>query len=132
MRLRRHRKSANRMAARELLSPADAHTLRLLEAYGLLIANTDRHYGNISLLLNNDNWTLSPSYDMLPMLVAPVSGELVARDFAARPLLPTAATLPEWDQAKTLAITFWRAAACDARVSDGFRAIASNNALHLV
>jgi hypothetical protein len=29
----------------------DADHLRLLEAYGVLIANTDRHYGNISLLL---------------------------------------------------------------------------------
>lgn len=33
-------------------------SLRLLETYGILIGNTDRHYGNISLLLNNDNWML--------------------------------------------------------------------------
>ncbi len=119
--------TANRMAARKLLTPADAHTLRLLEAYGQLIANTDRHYGNISLLIQDDDWVLSPSYDMLPMLYAPVGGELVARDFWARPPQPTAATLPEWDQAKTLAAAFWRAAADDARVSDGFRAIAADN-----
>jgi serine/threonine protein kinase HipA of HipAB toxin-antitoxin module len=119
--------TANRMLARGLLTPKDARTLRLLEAYGVLIANTDRHYGNISLILDNDDWTLSPTYDMLPMMYAPVGGELVARDFAARPLQPTAATLPEWDEAKVLARTFWQAAASDARISEGFRGVAQKN-----
>ena len=123
--------TANRMVARQLLTGPDARTLRLLEAYGVLIANTDRHYGNISLLLQDDDWTLSPTYDMLPMLYAPVGGELVPRDFAARPLQPTAATLPEWARAKALAATFWRAAAQDARVSAGFRAIAAENLSHI-
>jgi len=123
--------TANRMAARGLLTPTDARTLRLLEAYGILIANTDRHYGNISLLLANDNWTLSPTYDMLPMLYAPIGGELVDRDFCARPLQPTAATLPEWAQAQALAAVFWRAAASDTRVSPGFRAIAAENLSHI-
>lgn len=123
--------TANRMAMRKLLNPADAQTLRLLEAYGQLIANTDRHYGNISLLIQDDDWVLSPTYDMLPMLYAPVAGELVARDFAARPLHPTAATLPEWQQARALAATFWQTAALDARVSDGFRQIAAQNLSHI-
>jgi hypothetical protein len=43
--------TANRMVARKLLTTLDARTLRLLEAYGQFIANTDRHYGNISLLI---------------------------------------------------------------------------------
>ena len=123
--------TANRMLARGLLTAQDARTLRLLEAYGVLIANTDRHYGNISLILRDDDWTLSPTYDMLPMLYAPMGGELVERDFAARPLQPTAATLPEWEQARSLATTFWQAAASDQRVSEGFRAIASSNLSHI-
>lgn len=123
--------TANRMAARHLLTPADARTLRLLEAYGQLIANTDRHYGNISLVLKDDDWALSPTYDMLPMLYAPVSGELVPRDFASRPQQPTAATLGEWDEAQRLARAFWQAAAADERVSADFRAIAAENAGHL-
>ncbi len=123
--------TANRMAARHLLTGPDARTLRLLEAYGVLIANTDRHYGNISLLLQDDDWTLSPTYDMLPMLYAPVGGELVPRNFAARPLQPTAATLPEWAQAKALAAGFWQAAAHDARVSAEFRGIAAENLSHI-
>lgn len=123
--------TANRMAARNLLTQADARTLRLLEAYGQLIANTDRHYGNISLVLKGDDWALSPTYDMLPMLYAPVGGELVPRDFAGRPLQPTAATLGEWAEAQTLARAFWQAAAADERVSAGFRAIAAENASHI-
>ncbi|MDH4419762.1 MAG: type II toxin-antitoxin system HipA family toxin YjjJ [Acidovorax sp.] len=123
--------TANRMAARHLLTQADARTLRLLEAYGQLIANTDRHYGNISLVLKDDDWALSPTYDMLPMLYAPVSGELVPRDFASRPQQPTAATLGEWDEAQRLARAFWQAAAADERVSADFRAIAAENAGHL-
>ncbi|MBC7916491.1 MAG: type II toxin-antitoxin system HipA family toxin YjjJ [Rhodoferax sp.] len=119
--------TANRMVARGLLTVADARTLRLLEAYGVLIANTDRHYGNVSLLVPKDDWVLSPTYDMLPMLYAPVGGELVARDFSARPLQPTAATLPEWNEARALAQTFWRVAATDTRVSAEFRAIAAEN-----
>ena len=120
--------TAHRMAARHLLTQADARTLRLLEAYGQLIANTDRHYGNISLVLKDDDWALSPTYDMLPMLYAPVSGELVPRDFASRPQQPTAATLGEWDEAQRLARVFWLAAAADERVSADFRAIAAENA----
>ena len=120
--------TAQRMAERQLLRPGDARTLRLLEAYGQLIANTDRHYGNISLVLDGDDWALSPTYDMLPMLYAPVGGELVARDFAQRALQPSTATLSEWAQAQALAHRFWQAVAQDARVSAPFRAIAQENA----
>ena len=123
--------TANRMADRGLLRPQDARTLRLLEAYGVLIANTDRHYGNISLLLDGDDWVLAPAYDMLPMLYAPVGGELVQRNFKERPLQPTAATLPEWPQALALARIFWAAAAADARISVGFRQIAAENLKHI-
>jgi hypothetical protein len=119
--------TANRMQERALLRPADARTLRLLEAFGVLIGNTDRHYGNISLLLDGDDWALAPAYDMLPMLYAPVGGELVPRNFAERPMQPTAATLPEWPQALALARSFWAAASADARISAGFRQIAADN-----
>lgn len=119
--------TAHRMAARKLLNTDDAQTLRLLEAYGVLIANTDRHYGNISLLIKDDDWVLSPTYDMLPMLYAPVGGELVARNFAVRSFQSTAATLGSWAQAKALAAQFWQSVAAETRVSEGFRAIAAEN-----
>jgi hypothetical protein len=120
--------TAQRMAARQLMTSQDAQQLQLLEAYGLLIANTDRHYGNISFLLQDDDWRLSPTYDMLPMLYAPVKGELVERDFASRKLQPTSHTLAVWPQAKQLAQQFWHSVAADTRVSDAFKALAQANA----
>ena len=123
--------TANRMQERGLLRPADARTLRLLESFGVLIANTDRHYGNISLLLDGDDWALAPAYDMLPMLYAPVGGELVSRNFAERPRQPTAATLPEWPQALALARSFWAAVSADTRISAGFRQIGADNIGHI-
>jgi hypothetical protein len=64
---------------------------------------------------------------MLPMLYAPVAGELVPRDFAAQPPRPGVHTLAVWPQARELAARFWQAAAVDGRISAGFRAIAQAN-----
>ena len=50
------------MAARGLLTLSDARILRLLEASGILIANTDRHDGNISLQLAAVFWHAAASY----------------------------------------------------------------------
>ncbi len=119
--------TAQRMAARGLMTEGDALHLRLLDAFGALIGNTDRHYGNISLLLDQGRWRLSPTYDMLPMLYAPVNGELVERDFAARALHPTADTLAVWAHAVQLASEFWALVARDPRVSKAFRNIAQIN-----
>jgi hypothetical protein len=128
------------MLARGLLTAQDARNLCFLEAFGQLIANTDRHYGNISLLLegsqNGGDWALSPTYDMLPMFYAPVGGELVQRDFAVKNGVvtkpqPTSTTLPEWPRALALAIQFWQTAAADERISTAFRTIAAANALKL-
>jgi DNA-binding transcriptional ArsR family regulator len=128
--------TANRMLehivkGQSLITPEDARSLRFLEAYGVLIANTDRHYGNISFLLrgtkNGGDWALSPTYDMLPMLYAPINGELVERQFTDRTLHPTASTLTEWPAAKELAAVFWRAAAAHELISGDFRAIADEN-----
>ena len=119
--------TAQRMATRQLMTPDDAHQLRLLDAFGALIGNTDRHYGNISLLLEQDRWRLSPTYDMLPMLYAPVNGELVERDFSARALHPTADTLAAWPRAIELASQFWALVTQDPRISPAFRDIAQAN-----
>ena len=120
--------TAQRMSVRQLMTSSDAQQLQLLEAFGLLIANTDRHYGNISFLLEDDVWRLSPTYDMLPMLYAPVNGELVERDFASLKLQPTTHTLTVWPQAKQLARHFWQSVAADARVSGVFKTVAQQNA----
>lgn len=118
--------TSQRMAQRQLLTDTDAQHLRLLDAYGQLIANTDRHYGNISLLLHNDDWQLSPTYDMLPMLYAPINGEL-PHDNKTAPTTPTAHTQAEWPQALALAQRFWQSVLADGRVSAAFKGIAQAN-----
>lgn len=123
--------TAARMAARGLLSDADAQQLQLLEAFGRLIGNTDRHYGNISLLIEQGKWRLAPAYDMLPMVYAPINGELVERDFAAAALKPSADTLRVWPRALALAKNFWSAAAQETALSKAFRTIARRHALGL-
>ena len=111
-------------AGAESLSAADIQTLCLLDAFGALIANTDRHHGNVSLLLHEHRWQLAPVYDMLPMFYAPVAGEVVARDWASQAPRPNAHTLSVWPQARALALRFWQSVAVDARISPAFRALA--------
>ena len=114
-------------AGAERLSAADVETLCLLDAFGALIANTDRHHGNISLLLHGSQWQLAPAYDMLPMLYAPVAGEIVPRDFAAQPPRPTVHTLQVWPRARALAQRFWQSTVQDPRISTPFRELAQAN-----
>lgn len=125
--------SAERMVTRGLLREADSDRLRLLEAYGQQIGNTDRHYGNISLLIGaRGSWELAPAYDTLPMVYAPVAGEIVPRDdFDPAQLAPSAQTLRVWDLARELALRFWQLAAEDARISDEFRQLAALHARSL-
>lgn len=113
--------TAGRMAQRKLLKAHDAELLQFLEAFGRLIGNTDRHYGNISLLIEGDDWVLSPTYDVLPMVYAPTAGELVERDFSPAGVKPTADTLGVWERAQALAADYWRAVSTDERISEGFR-----------
>lgn len=114
-------------AGPERLSAADTQTLCLLDAFGALIANTDRHHGNVSLLLHQHRWQLAPAYDMLPMFYAPVAGEVVARDWASQLPRPNTETLAVWPQARGLALQFWQSVADDARISDEFRETARAN-----
>jgi len=114
-------------AGPERLTADDVQAITLLDAFGALIANTDRHHGNLSLLLRDHRWRLAPAYDMLPMLYAPVAGEVVPRDLAAQPPRPTVHTLAVWPRARELALRFWQAAAVDERISPAFRAIAEAN-----
>jgi hypothetical protein len=114
-------------AGAEKLSAADIQTLCLLDAFGALIANTDRHHGNVSLLLHLHRWQLAPAYDMLPMFYAPVAGEVVQRDWASQRPRPNAHTLGLWPLARELAVRFWQRAAADQRISDAFREVAHVN-----
>jgi hypothetical protein len=112
--------SAQRLCKDRLLSAEDTDRISLLDAFGTLTANTDRHFGNITLFDDYQGvLRLAPVYDMLPMLFAPQSDQLVTRQFEAP--APRAAWLSVWPRARSLAETYWNRVIADARLSEEFR-----------
>ena len=111
---------AQRLHAEQLLSARDLERVSLVDAFGGLIANTDRHLGNITLFDDYEGpFELAPIYDMLPMLFAPQDGQLVERPF--QPAGATAATLSVWPRARDLAESYWRRLCEEPRLSEEFR-----------
>lgn len=105
------------------ISPEDGKRIRWLDVFGQLIANTDRHLGNLSFLVGDDGaLTLAPVYDMLPMNFAPSQTMVVDRPFGPAP--PTIETLDVWPDAARWAEEYWRNLALAPALSDDFRAIA--------
>lgn len=102
-------------------------SVRWLDRFGAFIANTDRHHGNLSCYFERGRiGGLTPVYDMLPMLYAPVHHEIVAKRFVA-PVLD--GEEPEiWRSSLRAALEFWTAAARLGSVEEGMRGIAAQNA----
>lgn len=120
-RLDRWSNSAARLEKDGLLSHEDLDRVRLLEAFSTLVANTDRHFGNLTLFDRYEGrFDLGPAYDVLPMLFAPQNDQIVEREFQAPD--PTADTLAVWPLARRLAEEYWTLLARDARISEEFRA----------
>ena len=118
--------AGKRLLADRRIDETMLSAIRLLATFGALIANTDRHLGNLGCLDHYDGrFTLAPVYDMLPMLYAPEHDELPPRSFA--PPAPSADSLREFGRARALAEKYWAACAGDARISAEFRAIAAGN-----
>ncbi|MGZ9713672.1 type II toxin-antitoxin system HipA family toxin YjjJ [Glaciimonas sp. GNP009] len=115
---------ATMLANRKKLSQADLIVIQLLDVYGALIGNTDRHPGNLSL-----SWTvegffaLRPCYDMLPMMYRPnAQGEVIERTFTLSGL--DRLDLRQLPVAANLANQFWNKVCNDHRISDDFKRIA--------
>jgi hypothetical protein len=127
--------AAIRLQETRRISADDARRLRLLDAFGALIANTDRHHHNVAFFpASTDSrapiatsFTLAPAFDQLPMLYAPGGdGRMPTRHFV--PPSPSADALDVWDEARTMALAFWRDGSDAPTVSDGMRRIAADNA----
>jgi hypothetical protein len=119
--------AAVRLHEARRISADDAKRLRLLDVFGALIANTDRHHQNVAFFPTAGSYTLAPAFDQLPMLYAPgADGSVPACDFA--PPGPPANALDVWDEARALALTFWHNATDGPTVSDNMRRIAAANA----
>jgi hypothetical protein len=88
------------------LPEADSSLLRWLDVFGQLIGNTDRHFGNVSFLVQPDgSLRVAPAYDMLPMILAPTADVVVSR--RPEPAPPSARTLDVWLDAAAWAQRFW-------------------------
>lgn len=114
--------SAARLGNDKLLSDEDVDRVRLLEAFSTLTANTDRHFGNLTLFDRYEGrFELAPAYDVLPMLFAPQNDQIMEQEFQAPD--PTADTLSIWPRAHRLAEEYWTLLSRDRRISDEFRTI---------
>lgn len=112
------------MEERGMLSAKDARAVRWFDVFGQLIANSDRHFWNVSFFWDLvGKPTLAPAYDMLPMLFAPGTTGVTDREYQPAP--PTAATLDVWPEAAAAAANFWRRAAKSDQVSKGFQKLAA-------
>lgn len=113
-----------------LLRPDVLAQTQRLWWYGQLIANSDMHAGNLSFVPEERLFRLAPVYDMLPMRHAPLPGGEVptrAPEFS----LPLPAQRAAWQEACAAAWAFWREAAADTRISDGFRQTCGDHAAAL-
>jgi DNA-binding transcriptional ArsR family regulator len=112
-----------KLLEKKLIGPEDARRIRWLDVFGQLIGNTDRHFGNVSILESEDGTRrLAPAYDMLPMLFAPSGTTVVDRPFEPTP--PSADTLDVWADAARHAQVFWTRITGHTALGDDFRALA--------
>jgi hypothetical protein len=118
----------------KLFSSSNVEQVKLTWWFGILIANTDMHLGNISVTLTDKKnstkgnkvspLTLAPIYDMLPMAYAPYSGgEPPPLELQAL-ALPKPADTSIWKQASVGASEFWKQVTEQKSITDGFRRLA--------
>lgn len=117
--------AAMRLRKDRRIDDASLGSIRIAATFGALIANSDRHFGNLAFFDRYDGqFAVAPVYDMLPMLFAPEHDQIVARDF--EPPGPSADTLGAFGRARALAEAFWRRCAQEPRVSDEFRRLCAD------
>ena len=109
------------------ISAEDAASLRWLSVFGDLIANTDQHMGNVSLIRSDGRrrFDLAPAYDVLPMYYRPRDSRVP--DGIFNPPLPTPGAARAWDSALAAACMFWERVSQDERISQPFRVICAGN-----
>ncbi|CNI53609.1 type II toxin-antitoxin system HipA family toxin YjjJ [Yersinia mollaretii] len=117
-------KVCRELAAKGLLSLAQLEQVRLIWAFGVLIANTDMHHGNLSFLHPEHRpFSLAPIYDMLPMAFAP-SGTGNMRHTVPNITLSVDISREHWLRAQELAQPFWQKVSTHPDISAGFKTIA--------
>ncbi len=95
------------------LSPADARKIDTMAAFSELIGNNDRHFENISLLIDEDGeyQGIAPAYDILPMRYASIGGGIDPDLTPIEPKIGSIGSTPQvWERAARAAERFWLAA----------------------
>jgi hypothetical protein len=120
--------AASRLEGSAMLSQDDAADLRWLSLFSSLIANTDQHFGNVSLIMEDGGrrFSLAPAYDILPMLYRPQEDDVPARTFSPRTDFASQA-LDLFPDALDWAARFWEEAAGNSRITEDFREICMEN-----
>jgi hypothetical protein len=124
---------AARCVQSKRLAPEDARHIDTMAAFSELIGNTDRHFENISVLLNEagEFASVAPAYDILPMRYAPIGGGVDPALVPIEPKVGTIGAKPEvWARAAEAADRFWSAvqtAQLAAPISRKMRSIAAAN-----
>lgn len=123
-------RAAVRLEAAGRLTREDATRLRWLDAFGALIANTDRHQFNVLFFADEDRLALAPAFDPVSMFYAPgLDGRVTAA--AWTPPMATADTLDVWADARAAAREFWQRVNDEDRVMADLRVSAQANAASL-
>jgi hypothetical protein len=119
--------AADQMYDAGRISAEDAASLRWLSVFGDLIANTDQHMGNVSLIKTDGRrrFDLAPAYDVLPMHYRPSDSRVPDKLFNPPSTTPRAARA--WDSALAAACMFWERVSRDERISLPFREICAGN-----
>ncbi len=95
--------AVERLVQRRLVEPQSLPAVQQLYAFGVLIANTDMHMGNLSFFsAPGQACALAPAYDMLPMALAPTAAGAL-RDALPPLQLPACVPLALWHPALALA-----------------------------
>ena len=126
--------SCDALVQQRRLSRDDALRVRVLLEYGRLTGNTDMHFGNLSLFAPDvaaARFTLAPAYDMLPMCFRP---DMHRDEIGYTPVAPSRAVPGHesaWQQARDMALAFWRAVADTEMISPALRGAAKRTAKSL-
>jgi len=111
---------------RGVIDDETSEQITLVFLFGQLIANSDMHGGNLAMRPMANRLVLTPIYDMLPMLYAPLrGGEVPSRQYG--PVLPLPNLVDRWRAAADAALAFWDSVKNDGSISTGFRSIADAN-----
>lgn len=111
--------AADSLLRLKMIDAPTQRTIHLLYAFGMLIGNTDMHFGNLSFYFEGlELQGLTPVYDMLPMMYMPVRDEVVAREFKVPVLLGIADDVQR--EAALLAEDYWHKVGEDERISGEF------------